>query len=125
MQLTFKFLHVDRSESLIEFATQRIARVEKFELKPTEACFKISYQRHQVRVELGLRGPNLYLRAEATTDNFYEAIDQAVDKIQTQMSKRKCKVKKHKNHYRSKQGQIERISPELEMTFINPLRKSG
>lgn len=125
MQLTFKFLHVDRSDSLIEFATERIARVEKFELKPTEACFKISYQRHQVRVELNLRGANLYMRSESTTDNFYEAIDQAINKIQAQMSKRKCKVKRHRNHYRSKQGQMERVTSELDMVFLYPLRKSG
>lgn len=114
MKLTFRFKHVDRSQPLIDFAEERFGKIRKFELKPSAATVVVSSQRHMATIEVTVVGPELTLHSQATSDDFFEATDQAISKIQRQMSKRKNRVQNHKNSKKSNQGPMDDVESLME-----------
>ncbi len=117
MKTKFRFIHLDRSEALVEHTEDRLAKIEKYELKPSEASVVISAQRHKIKVEITLIGPSLTLRSEASSEDYYESVDTAIEKLCRQMVKRKGRVQHHKSYLRSHKGQIHKVTPELDTVF--------
>lgn len=127
MKVDFTFKHVDTSESLMEYARERLSKVEKFELKPMDVHFVVSMVKHDCTVEVQVEEGRRKFKAAATTNDFYRAVEMVVNKLTRQMSKDKRRVKHHKNPDRSKAGKLARLTPELETDFTaaKPLRKTG
>lgn len=125
MKVDFTFKHVDTSESLMEYARDRIEKIAKFELNPMDIHFTISMQRHECIVEVNVIEGRRKFKALATSDDFYRSVEMVVNKLSRQMSKDKRRLKGHKNPERSVYGKIARITPELETDFTRPLKKAS
>lgn len=126
MKVEFIFKHVDTSDSLIQYAHERIEKIEKFELNPMGVHFIVSMLKHECTVEVHVEEGRRKFKATATSDDFYRSVDMVVNKLWRQMSKDKRRMKHHKSPERSTYGQLSQVTPELETDFtVRPLRKTG
>lgn len=124
MKVDFTFKHVDSSEALMEYASDRIEKIAKFELKPMDVHFTISMQRHECIVDVSVLEGRRKFKAQAITNDFYRAVEMVVNKLTRQMSKDKRRLKHHKNAERSDYGNLNRLTESLEMDYSkDPLRK--
>jgi putative sigma-54 modulation protein len=128
MRVEFSFIHVDQSEALIEYASERMEKLTRFELKPMDVHFTVSMESsHECRIEVFVLEGRRKFKAEAVSDDFYRSVEMCINKLSRQLSKDKGRVKHHKNADRSSYGKIARLNEELEMDFTieRPLRKAG
>jgi putative sigma-54 modulation protein len=96
MKFDFVFKHMSTSEAVVDYASARLEKLHKFEMKPVHAHWIFSVQRHEQTAEVILSGPHVRFQAKATCDDMYEAIDLAVQKVAKQLAKRKSRVVEHK-----------------------------
>jgi putative sigma-54 modulation protein len=125
MKVDFTFKHVDSSDSLMEYAQDRIDKIGKFELNPMDVHFVISMNKHECIVEVSVLEGRRKFKALATSDDFYRSVEMVVNKLTRQMSKDKRRVKGHKNPEKSVSGKIARLTPTLESDFAIRPRKTG
>jgi putative sigma-54 modulation protein len=127
MKVDFTFKHVDSSEALMEYAHERLDKIEKFELKPMEVHFTISMLKHECIVEVGVIEGRRKFKAEGVSNDFYRSLEMCVNKLHRQLSKDKRRMKGHKNPERSHYGQIAILNEQLEPDFtkVKPLRRVG
>ncbi len=127
MKVDFTFKHVDTSESLMQYAQERLEKIEKFELKPMDIHFIVSMLKHECIVEVHVEEGRRKFKATGVSNDFYRSVEMVVNKLSRQLSKDKRRLKSHKNPEKSHFGQIARLSPQLETDFSldRPLRKVG
>jgi len=128
MRVEFNFKHVDQSEALIEYATDRMEKLTRYELKPMDVQFTVSMESsHECKIEVFVLEGRRKFKAEAVSDDFYRSVEMCVNKLSRQLSKDKGRVKHHKNADKSSYGKIARLNEQLEIdyTIEKPLRKVG
>ena len=96
MRIDFKFRHSPHSDELTAYVTGHIDKLEKFEMKPVRVEFTFSTEKTCKRVDIHARGQDIEMHACAEADDFFAAVDQALDRIARQLSKKKAKVQTHK-----------------------------
>lgn len=99
MQFRFSFKHMETSEALQNYAEEKIkVEVEKFVTKPIEAHVTFSVDRHQHHVLCSLAGGDGFtVNVEHECDDMYASVDRMIDKMVTQLKKKKEKLKDHKH----------------------------
>lgn len=126
MKVDFSFKHVDVSDSLMEYAQERLEKLEKFELKPMDVHFTVSMHKHECIVECAMIEGRRKFRAEAVSDDFYRSVEMVINKLWRQLSKDKRRLKHHKNQERSAEGELSRLNEQLEPPYLSDkLRKVG
>lgn len=113
MRIDFKFRHSPQSEELTEYVTNHIEKLEKFEMKPVRVEFTFSTEKTCKRVDVHARGQDIEMHAHAEADDFFTAVDHALDRIGKQLSRKKAKVQTHKAPSRRAIGQSE-FEPEAD-----------
>jgi ribosomal subunit interface protein len=96
MRIDFKFRHSPNSAELTDYVTEHVSKLEKFEMKPVRAEFTFSTEKTTKRVDIHVRGEDIEMHAHAESDNFFEAVDLALNKIARQLARKKSKVQAHK-----------------------------
>ncbi len=95
MQVLVTFRHLEPSDSLREYASDKVKRLEKYLHPPVEVHVILEVDKFMHRCELDLHAAGVHLSADETTSDMYAAIDKAVDKMERQVQKHKEKVKEH------------------------------
>lgn len=97
MQFRFSFKHMETSQALQNYATDKIkVEVEKFVTKPIEAHVTFSVDRHQHQVLCSLTGGDGFsVNVEHACDDMYASVDRMIDKMVSQLKKKKEKLKDH------------------------------
>jgi putative sigma-54 modulation protein len=98
MQFQFSFKHMETSKALQEYAQEKIqTQIEKFVTKPIEVQVTFSVDRHwQQAVCTLVGGDGFKVNVEHRCDDMYGSVDRIVDKLATQLKKKKDKLKQHK-----------------------------
>jgi ribosomal subunit interface protein len=96
MRIDFKFRHSPQSEELTDYVTSHIEKLEKYEMKPVRVEFTFSTEKTCKRVDVHARGQDIEFHAQAEAEDFFTAVDQALDRIARQLSRKKAKVQEHK-----------------------------
>jgi putative sigma-54 modulation protein len=98
MQFRFSFKHMETSQALQNYAKDKIkVEVEKFVTKPIEAHVTFSVDRHQHQVLCTLTGGDGFtVNVEHTCEDMYGSVDHMIDKLATQLKRKKEKLKDHK-----------------------------
>jgi putative sigma-54 modulation protein len=111
MQLMFSFKHMESSAPLREFAENKIReKIEKFSTKPIEAHFTFSVDNHSHHAHISIKGGDGFsFQVDASSADMYGTIDLLVDKMETQLKRKKEKLKKHKF-----KDNIRQIRPSLD-----------
>lgn len=101
MQLTTTFRHMEASQAVRDYATERLEKVKKYlHREPIAAHAVFSVERnHNHTAELSITLPNgLVIQARETTEDMYSSIDLAGSRIERQVRKWKDKIRDHKPH---------------------------
>ena len=82
------------TDSMKEYAIDKLSRVEKYFDNPNNIVCKVifSIRGREQKVEVTINGGKYDLRAEVSHSDLYAAIDLVVDKLETQMRKYKSKL---------------------------------
>lgn len=125
MKVDCTFKNIDGGQHLKEYIEMKLDRVTKYELKPSIAHFSFGKQRQKIQVEAKVVGPDYAIGARAESYDFHETVDKVVNKILGQMAKRKSKKQHHKNFERSRGGNLQRLTPELETDYSRTPHKKA
>jgi len=97
LQISVTFRHIEPSEAVRSYATDKIGRVVgKYLKRPIEAHLILSVVKHSHTAEINVHASNFDATASESTGDLYSAIDLALDKIESQLRKRNDRVKRRK-----------------------------
>ncbi|MCX8071574.1 MAG: ribosome-associated translation inhibitor RaiA [Candidatus Binatia bacterium] len=96
MNITVTFRHVNVSDGLRNYATQKVERLKKFARHLLDAHVILAVEKQRHRAEIVVTGRHLQVTAVEETTDLYSALDLALDKIERQLKKWDEKRKDHK-----------------------------
>lgn len=106
MQTTVTFKHIDPSEHLKAYVSDKLDRFDKYLDNPAEANVVLTVEKFRHIAEINIAGDKLTIIASEETNDMYAAIDMALDKLEKQIKKSKQKIRERrsasKNRNRSK-----------------------
>ena len=99
MRFQFSFKHMDTSEALQQYAREKLkVKIEKFVTKPIEVNVTFSVDRHLQHANCVLSGGDGFsVNVDHVCEDMYGSVDRMVDKLGSQLKKKKDKLKHHKN----------------------------
>ena len=95
MILNISFKHIDRSEALQVYTTEKCEKLKKYFDGKVHVTWNFSVERQDRIAHCHLVGNNMDYFGEAKTEDFHSAVDLALDKIEKQLKKHKEIVKDH------------------------------
>ena len=103
MQLNITGHHVEVTDSLRNYVTEKLVRLEKHfdHVNNVHVILSIEKQRQKSEATVNVNGASLF--ADSTEEDMYAAIDSMVDKLDRQIKKHKEKLK---DHHRQEGNQI-------------------
>ncbi|MFI0435451.1 MAG: ribosome hibernation-promoting factor, HPF/YfiA family [Parachlamydiaceae bacterium] len=87
--------HVEVTEAMKDYALEKISKIERFMNRIIDVNVIMDIQRVDHRVEIILKLGNTKITSKASTTDMYVSIDQAVDKLETQILRYKSKLQDH------------------------------
>jgi putative sigma-54 modulation protein len=97
LQVSVTFRHVDSTDALKEYATDKVQRVSKKYLRnAVEAHVILSVTKHHHHAEINIHASHFDISARESTGDLYSAIDLAMDKVEVQLRKHKDRINHHK-----------------------------
>ena len=99
MQCRFSFKHMKTSESLSEYAEQKITeKIQKYSTKPIEAQVTFSVEGHDHKVHCSVKGGDGFnVQVDAACEDMYGSVDLLIDKLDIQLKRQKERLKNHKH----------------------------
>lgn len=107
MKLNFTFKHLDHSDSLVNYAEEKLSDVGRFLLKEGYGNVYISKQKNEFCIEISVNTREKYFKATAYGTDPYSTVDVATEKLEKQFLKIKQQAKYHKKPELSKEGRLE------------------
>lgn len=100
------------TEAMKEHITSKLSVVEKYFLitPETKARIVVKVHKNDQKVEITIPTKTVILRSEVMADNFYTAVDLAIDKLEDQIRRNKTRLAKRKK----KDSFTENFIKELE-----------
>jgi putative sigma-54 modulation protein len=95
MQLNITFRNLDSSDSLKDYAKDKVERVHKYLDRAGEAHVVLSLERHLHHADITIQSGAWLLRGREKSEDMYASIDLAMDKIERQLRRYKEKLKTH------------------------------
>lgn len=95
MQISVSGQHLDITDSLRNYVTSKLGKLERHFDKVTNvhAVLSVEKQRQKAEATIHINGANLFANAE--DENMYAAIDSLTDKLDRQVKKHKEKLSDH------------------------------
>lgn len=106
MDITVTFRHMEPTDSLRNYAEEKISKLNKYLDFPLEAHIVLTVEkfRHIADVTLSLNGTRI--KGVEETEDMYSAIDIVMDKIETQVKRHLSKIREHRSE-NLKEGEVE------------------
>ncbi len=89
MQITFSFRNVDASDAVRSYASEKVARLQRFLRAPLTADVTISVERHLHVVDISVLADGGRFAGREGSDDLYSSIDLCLDKIDRQVRESK------------------------------------
>jgi putative sigma-54 modulation protein len=96
MQVSVTFRHLEPTNALKDFASEKVQRIHKLFHKPTEAHVVLSLEKYMHKADVTVSANGLVMRGEEKSEDMYQSIDRAIDKIEKQLRRYQGKLKQHK-----------------------------
>lgn len=121
------------TEGMKNYVMEKLAKLDKYGTRIIDIVVTMDIQRYQQQCDIIVKLNQIKIKASSSTDNMYVSIDQAVDKLQTQLKKYKQRIQDH--HARplevvdmlvnvirpSIEGGVSEINDEIEAENIRKL----
>lgn len=89
MRIVFTFRNLESSESIKNYATDKILKLQKYLRGPLDAEVTLSLERHLHCIDINLTADgDVYMGREESGD-MYASIDKAMDRIRKQVTRSK------------------------------------
>jgi len=87
MNIAITFRNLDSTESVKQYATEKIAKLQRFLRQPMHAHVTLSLAHHvEHMVEVRLSSGSEHFEGHEQSDHMYTSIDKVVDKLERQIS---------------------------------------
>jgi putative sigma-54 modulation protein len=96
MQVNITFRHLDPTEALKTHVKDRVAHVQRYIDRPSEAHAVLHVDKLAHHAEITVKAGRFLLRGTAKSQDMYASIDAAADRIEKQLKKHKAKLQDHK-----------------------------
>ncbi|MBW1980409.1 MAG: ribosome-associated translation inhibitor RaiA [Deltaproteobacteria bacterium] len=96
MQVSVTFRKIDASETLRNYAEEKLYRIKKYVEDPIEAHVVLSVEKFRHVAEVTINANGIRIKGAQQTEDMYSAIDMAVDKLESQIKKYRERLKQHK-----------------------------
>jgi putative sigma-54 modulation protein len=87
--------HVEITDSMKDYAMDKISKIERFMNRIIDINIIMDIQKLEHRVEIILKAGNTKITSRASSTDMYVSIDQAVDKLETQILRYKSRLQDH------------------------------
>jgi len=104
MDITVTFRHVDSTESLKEYAEEKLSKMDKYFDYPVEAHVVLAVEKFRPIADVNLNVNGAVIKAEEETEDMYSSIDQVMDKIEKQVKRYRDKRIKRRPESRKPEG---------------------
>lgn len=86
MNITITFRHMESTESVKTYATDKVAKIQKFLRQPLKGQVTLSTQQERLHsVEVDVHAGHEHFHAHETSEDMYASIDKVIDKIERQI----------------------------------------
>jgi putative sigma-54 modulation protein len=89
---------MESSDGIKNYASEKIAKIQKYMRAPLHAEVTFSMERHLHRVDLNLTGDGHQYAGHGQSEDMYATIDQVVDKIDRQVRDTKAAQTDRRRH---------------------------
>lgn len=96
MQVSFTFRHMEPTEALKAFATEKIEKIQKYIHTPCDAHVVLSVEKYMHKADILIKAHGVMMRGEEKSEDMYGSIDRAVERIERQVKRYKKKLTSHK-----------------------------
>ena len=97
MQVSVTFRKIDASDTLRNYAQEKLYRIKKYVEDPIEAHVVLSVEKFRHIAEVSINANGLRLNGQEETGDMYSAIDMVVDKVEAQIKRYRHRLKKRKS----------------------------
>jgi putative sigma-54 modulation protein len=111
MNIPITFRHMDASDAVKTYATEKVARLQRFLRWPMKSQVTLCCQQDRLHtVEVDIHAGHAHFHAHETSEDMYASIDKVIDKIERQiMSAKKTVTSRKKGAERA----IGRLLPHI------------
>ena len=85
MRVAFTFRHLDSSDGIKNYATEKISKLQKYLRTPLDAEVVLSMAKHLQRVDISLLADGHRYASHDESEDMYASIDVATDKLARQI----------------------------------------
>ncbi|MBI3810796.1 MAG: ribosome-associated translation inhibitor RaiA [Nitrospirae bacterium] len=96
MQVTITGRHVEVTRALRDYAEEKIKKLFRYSFKPMQATVRLAVEKYRHMAEIVLWVDGNRILAKGETDEMYQSIDLAIEKIEQRLRKYKEKLSRHK-----------------------------
>ncbi|MBN1655170.1 MAG: ribosome-associated translation inhibitor RaiA [Deltaproteobacteria bacterium] len=89
MRIAFTFRNLDSSEDIKNYASEKIAKLQKYLRAPLDAEITLTLERHLHCIDINLTADGEVYMGREESEDMYASIDVAVDKIRKQVTRTK------------------------------------
>lgn len=107
MNMTFVFKHLDHSDSLQEYAMNRLEQTLQFLLKEGAGHCHFSKTKLLFRVEIVVNTRLKFFKSSDENQDVYAAVENAIVKLEKQVMKTRQLHKSHKNQAKTKRHKFD------------------
>lgn len=86
MNIAITFRHLEATDSMKVYSTEKIAKLQKFLRQPMRARVTLSVENKKFRCETELNAGDLHVVASETGGDMHSSIDSVVDKLERQIN---------------------------------------
>lgn len=96
MNITIKGNHMEVTDALKTYATEKVGKLEKYLPAGADAVVILGVEKFRHRAEVQIKVNGILIQAHEETEEMYQSIDKVMDKLGRQVKKYKEKLKGHK-----------------------------
>lgn len=98
MRINFTFRNFDSSERIKTYASEKIAKFQKYLRAPLDAEVVVSVERHIHSVDVTINADGQRYAAREESEDMYASIDLCLDKVDRQIRSKKAAAVDRKRH---------------------------
>lgn len=91
--VTGRNIHI--TDSMKDYAIEKISKIERFTHRVIDVCVTMDIQKLDHRVDIVMKVGHIIIKSHAASTDMYVSIDQAVDKLESQLVKYKKRIQEH------------------------------
>ena len=112
MRVTVNGRHIEVTDSLKQYATEKFGRLDKYLPKGVQVIITLSVvKKVHHRAEAAIKSNGLLIQASEETEEMYSAIDLLIEKIERRVRRYKEKLVDHKHQSNKAEAALSSASP--------------